>query len=368
MIGTTINRQLFPKAVRLFHKKSGSSSKKSGSSSKKSESSKMFQKGKDFIEQFKKTKEEFKKKFEDTKEKLEAQSENIKESFKEVSVFCFGSLALKTAHDCYINNSDDLTVENTIKKTQSVLSFFTIPSDFNKKPISDARLSILDSLENIGHSQDNFNHVRKVTSQLSPAFTIMPILAKPAFAVTIALSTVDVVNILCILRVKEMVEIHSDIIPKNKNEEYQSLLSNIEQYIPRAMLFDALKIFYRGQLAAVNRQLKLGEKPETNYKFPVFNAFSTQRLLPTKANLPLVSWILPTSYCISDLSAKDTQDLTDNINKLIEFFKNIDVHSDTEQAKGLSELPQKIQELENKKNESSEIKSQNLMTEKSEQD
>ena len=120
-----------------------------------------------------------------------------------------------------------------------------------------------------------------------------------------------------------MLDIRPDIIPEDKKDEYVKKMNNIQKHIPKEIAFDLLKIFYRGQLVTVNKKLKENEKPQQEYKNSVLKAFADHRLIPSKNNLPIVTWILPTSYIISDLAAKDTQEFKADLQDLNKFFHDM---------------------------------------------
>lgn len=261
---------------------------------------------------------DFKKLWEETKK---AYSEsNHKEVLHEWGAFLTGAVGLAVATDVYQRNREELTDEKVMKKLEDGICY-TIPSSFENISPKDARIQISKALDNAMISQNAVSHVRTLASQLSPAFTLVPVLATPAFAVTSSLSLGDVVNIAQMMRIKKMVEMHPEILPSDKKEKYDKLMHNVETHFLKEIKFDLLKISYRGQIIAVNQKLKENEKPQKVYSDPFFKFASSQRLIPQKNNIPVVSWILPTSYLISNLAAQDTRELNKDLKKLDDFFK-----------------------------------------------
>ncbi len=229
-------------------------------------------------------------------------------------------LALGVTHEIYQKNKNHLS-DDAIKETIDNFNEYTLPKNFKEKSIQDARIDISHALDNVMNSQGFVSQARGMTNYASPFFTCMPILASTAFATTLCLSTGDFVNIMKILRIKKMIEIRPDIFSENEKKEYAKKMNAVEKHIPKEIMFDALKIFYRGQLVAVNRKLREHEKPQLNYKDDFLRAMADKRCIPFKNNLRIVGWILPTSYTISKLAADDTKELKKDLEKMDTFFK-----------------------------------------------
>jgi hypothetical protein len=230
-------------------------------------------------------------------------------------------VALGAIHQTYQKNKDNFN-ENFIKEKIDHLNEYTLPKNFKEKSLQDARIDINHALDRVMYSQGFVSEARGVTNYLSPAFTCMPVLANPAFATALCLSMGDVLNIVQILRIKKMIDMRPDVFSEDEKKQYTTKIKNVEKHIPKEIMYDALKIFYRGQLVAVNRKLKEHEKPQLNYKDDLLKKMADNRYIPFKNNLKIVGWILPTSYTISKLAAEDTKAMKDDLEKLDTFFKH----------------------------------------------
>ncbi len=232
-----------------------------------------------------------------------------------------GLLALGVTHEIYQKNKNHLS-DDAIKETIDNFNEYTLPKNFKEKSIQDARIDISHALDNVMNSQEFISQARGMTNYASPFFTCMPILASTAFATTLCLSTGDFVNIMQILRIKKMIDMRPDVFSESEKTEYTQKIKAVEKHIPKEIMYDALKIFYRGQLVAVNRKLREHEKPQLNYRDDLLKAMADQRYIPFKNNLRIVGWILPTSYTISKLAADDTKELKKDLEKMDTFFKH----------------------------------------------
>jgi hypothetical protein len=243
----------------------------------------------------------------------------------------------------YRTENPEFFTSETLHTNLGSIAKSTIPANYPEKDPREVRIDINRELDNLVFGQDLVNRGRGMAATCSPVFTAMPIFTKFALGVTTGLSVGDAVTIGHILRLKEKVNAHPNIFTCEQKEEYDALMTKIEKHILKTIGFDILKVSYRGQLVAVNKELrkksnninkKTGSTKKDNkntdetddkshYQMGFLNELAGKRMIPEKSNLPIVGWIFPTSLLISQLSAHDTQELTDDINKLNDFFKNI---------------------------------------------
>lgn len=236
------------------------------------------------------------------------------------------------ANKFYKENPEAFTQKNILENLGRIAQK-TLPAGHSSNPVQKVRIDINHASDNLVFTQDSVNYGRGAAANLSPLFTAMPMLANFAFRLTSALSVGDVMTIGQILRIKEMVSARPDIFTSSdQKKEYDALITKIEKHIPKALGFDILKISYRGQLAAVNKELrKKAHNQKTSnetdvklqYQMGFLKELADKRMIPDKSNLPVVGWIFPTSLLISQLSAHDTRELTHDIKELDAFFKKI---------------------------------------------
>jgi hypothetical protein len=258
-------------------------------------------------------------------------SEDTKESCREVVYAIAGITGCGLASQYYVQNPEILS-DNNIKKYINNMIEPTIPATFLTKSLEEIHKDISHELESICNHQSGISSARSFTSQLSPAFTVIPALANSAFVTSTLLSTADAMVIMRLLRIKKIITMRPEIIPEDKKQAYLQRMSVLDRHMTKEVLFDLTKFFYRGQIVAVNRKLRENEKPQKVYKNSILKEFSEQRIIPLKNNLNIVGITLPVSYLISKLSSEDTKLFKENLQDFNNLFKQIVLSRDNNNA------------------------------------